>query len=391
MALDFDGSRLHNPYLTPEHENWRTQLRRFAESEVRPNIDKWEESGSIPVELWSKAAEIGMLQIGFPEEYGGVSQGIDHFYLNMVTEELTRAGSAGGLLSNLMIHTIGLPPVINFGSASLREHVAPAVLAGNSWISLAVTEPSGGSDVANLRTTADRDGACFVVNGSKTLISGIMRADWVCTAVRTGGQGASGISVLAIPTDLAGVSRTPLRQKQGWWCADTGAIYFDHVRVPTEYLVGEEGQGFRVLMKNFNSERLVMSATMDAAARVCLEEAATWARDRRTFGKRLADHQVIRHKIASMKQRVNATQAYLQHMTHAYDEKRCHPGDLALLKVQAGETMEFCAREASQILGGASYLRGNRVERFYREVRVNTIGGGSEEIMRDLAASRHDL
>ncbi|CAA0080318.1 acyl-CoA dehydrogenase family protein [Zhongshania aliphaticivorans] len=391
MSLNFDSARLFNPHLRPEHEEWRTQLRKWLEKEVVPFLDDWEEAGKIPEELWRKAADIGVMQMGYPEAYGGISEGIDQWHINITNEEFTRAGSAGGLISNLLIHGIGLPPVINYGSEALKQMVAPSVLAGEKRISLGITEPSGGSDVANITTTAVRDGDYYIVSGSKTFISGVMNADWVSTAVRTGGEGGRGVSMLLIPTDLAGVARTPLDRKQGWWCADTGTIYFDNVRVPAENLLGEEGQGFWVIMTNFNPERLSLAVTMEAAARACLEDAVEWAQQRKTFGKRLADHQVIRHKIATMKQKINATQTYLQYLTQAYIDGRCDPGDLAMAKVQASETMEYCAREASQILGGASYLRGNRVERFYREVRVNAIGGGSEEIMRDLAARQYQL
>jgi acyl-CoA dehydrogenase len=190
---------------------------------------------------------------------------------------------------------------------------------------------------------------------------------------------------LLIPTAAEGVSRTALDKKQGWWCSDTATIYFDNVRVPAGYLVGQENKGFSVIMNNFNYERLAMSAAMEAFSRVCLEDALAWARERETFGKRLADHQVIRHKIADMKMKINATQAYLQLVCQQVEAGNENAGDIALLKVQCSQTMEFCAREAMQILGGSGYMRGSRVERIYREVRVNAIGGGSEEIMRDLA------
>ena len=228
-------------------------------------------------------------------------------------------------------------------------------------------------------------------DGSKTFISGGMGANWFTTAVRTGGEGARGVSVLLVPADCDGVSRTPLARKQGWWCSDTATIYFDEVRVPAGNLIGTENSGFLVIMANFNNERMAMAVGMEAFARVCLEEAVNWARERHTFGKRLADHQVIRHKIAQMKQRINATQAYIQLCSRQIVDGHPQPGDIALLKVQASETMEFCAREAMQVLGGAGYMRGNRVERIYREVRVNAIGGGSEEIMRDLAARQFGL
>lgn len=391
MSLTFDSSRLPNPWLTSTHEEWRSQLRKFVDKEIMPYIDEWDEAGKLPDELWAKAASIGLLQLGYPEEYGGISEGIDQWHKNIVSEELTRTGSAGGISSTLMVHGIGLPPVVRFAREEIKAEVVPQVLNGEKRISLGITEPSGGSDVASLKTTAKKQGDFYIVNGSKTFISGVMGANWVSTAVRTGGEGAGGVSMLLIPTNLEGVSRTPLKRKQGWWCSDTGTIYFDNVKVPANHLIGEENKGFFVIMHNFNGERLSLISSMEAAARVCLEDAVSWAQERQTFGKRLADHQVIRHKIASMKQQINATQAYLQNCCKAVIDGNSNPGDLALLKVQASQTMEFCAREASQILGGASYIRGNRIERIYREVRVNAIGGGSEEIMKDLASRQFGL
>jgi acyl-CoA dehydrogenase len=390
MSLDFDSARLPNPNLTQEHEAWRTQLRRFIDAEIMPFADDWDEAGKIPDELWGKAAEIGLLQLGYPEQYGGVSEGIDSWHKNIVAEEMARIG-AGGINASLLVHGIGLPPVVGFASDTIKEEIAPAVLRGEKRISLGITEPSGGSDVAKLKTTAKKEGDQYIVNGSKTFITGGMGANWMSTAVRTGGEGAGGVSMLLIPMDTVGVSRTALDRKQGWWASDTATIYFDDVRVPTGNLIGEENKGFQVIMNNFNSERMGMAVAMEASARVCLEEAVNWAKQRSTFGKRLADHQVIRHKIAQMKQKINATQAYIRHCTESIEAGTPQPGDIALLKVQSSETMEFCAREAMQVLGGIGYMRGSRVERIYREVRVNAIGGGSEEIMRDLAARQYGL
>ncbi|MGB5325055.1 MAG: acyl-CoA dehydrogenase family protein [Pseudomonadales bacterium] len=390
MSLDFDSARMPNPYLTAEHEEWRRQLRRFVDKEMMPYAEAWDEAGALPDSLWQTAAEAGILQLGYPEQYGGVSEGIDIWHMNILNEELARV-AVGGMSASLLVHCIGLPPVLNFAAEHIREQVAPPVLNGTKRISLAVTEPGAGSDVAQIATTARREGDYFIVNGSKTYITGGMGANWFTTAVRTGDENKGGVSVLLIPADLAGVARTPLQRKMGWWCSDTATIYFDNVKVPAENLIGEENHGFWVIVNNFNSERLTMSAAMEAYSRVCLEEAVNWARERKTFGKRLADHQVIRHKIAEMKQRINATQAYLQICCVQVQNGNADAGDLALLKVQSSQTMEFCAREAMQILGGAGYMRGNRVERIYREVRVNAIGGGSEEIMRDLAARQYRL
>ena len=390
MSLDFDSARLPNPNIRPEHEEWRNQLRRFIDTEIMPRAQEWDEAGHIPIELWPKAAAVGLLGLGYPEEFGGTSEGIDSWHVWITNEELSRIG-AGGIPASLMVHGIGLPPVLNWGSQALKELVAPPVLAGEKHISLGITEPGAGSDVAQVATTAERDGDHYVVNGSKTYITGGMRADWVSTAVRTGDGGAGGVSMLLIPTDAEGFSRTQLERKQGWWASDTATLYFDNVRVPVDHLIGEVNQGFKVIMTNFNGERMFMAAGMEASARVCLEEAVAWAQQRRTFGKRLADHQVIRHKIAQMKQKINATQAYIRVCYEAIEAGAANPGDIALLKVQASETMEFCAREAMQILGGIGFMRDNRVERIYREVRVNAIGGGSEEIMRDLATRQYGV
>lgn len=390
MSLDFDSARLNNPYLTEDHEIFRTQVRRFIDREIMPFAAEWDEDGALPDDLWPQAAEAGLLGLGYPEAYGGISEGIDIWYHNITGEEIARV-AVGGIPSTLMIHGIGLPPVIHFASEQIKSRVAPAVIAGERRISLGITEPSGGSDVANLKTTARLEGDVYIVNGSKTFISGGMGANWLSTAVRTGGEGAQGVSMLLIPMDAEGVARTALDRKQGWWCGDTATIYFDNVKVPAGNLIGEENQGFRVIMHNFNAERMSMAVSMEAYSRVCLEEAVQWAQQRQTFGQRLADHQVIRHKIAEMKQRINTCQTYINHCAREMDLGHPNPADIALLKVQCSQTMEFCAREAMQIMGGIAYMRDSRVERIYREVRVNAIGGGSEEIMRDLASRQYGV
>jgi len=390
MALDFDSTRLKSPYYTAEHQMWRDQLRRFVDDEIMPRIDDWEEAGEVPLDLWPKAAEIGLLQMGYPEKYGGISAGIDIFFHIIASEELARCG-AGGVSASLMIHSIGLPPVANFASEAIKQAVVPKVLSGEERISLAITEPSGGSDIANLTTSARRDGDHFIVNGCKTFISGGMRANNFTTAVRTGGEGIGGISLLLISADAEGVARTRLEKKQGWWCSDTATVYFDNVRVPAENIIGELNKGFQIMMKNFNFERLSLTAGAIGASRVCIEEAAEWAMHRKTFGKRLSEHQVIRHKFAEMVRKVNASQAYMDTCAWNIENGTAGPADVALMKVQATQTMEFCAREAMQIMGGISVMRECRTERIYREVRIMAIGGGSEEIMRDLASKQFGL
>ncbi len=390
MTINFDTVCLPNEHLTEEHRAWKTQLRRFFETEVRPFAQDWDEDGDIPDELWTKSSTLGILGLGFPEEFGGTNEGIDVWHKNILNEELSRVG-VGGLGATLMVHNIGLPPVINFGQQPLKQEIAPSVINGTKKISLAITEPGAGSDVAQLSTTATPDGDDYIVNGSKTYITGGMKANWFTTAVRTSSKGAAGISTIVIPADSEGIARTALDKKQGWWCSDTATIYFDNVRVPKKNLLGLENQGFKVIMNNFNSERMAMAVAMDGFARVCLEEAVEWAKERKTFGQRLADHQVIRHKVAEMVRKIQATNSFIQVVSRQIQRGKEDAAAIALLKVQSSQTMEFCAREAMQIMGGMSYMRGSRVERIYREVRVNAIGGGSEEIMRDLAARQLGL
>jgi len=380
--VDFDHY-YRGPAYKEEHRAWGKTLRDFIEAEIMPYVEEWEEAGEFPRELYKKAGDIGLLGLGYPEEYGGTPVE-DSMYSMVSSEEMARIG-AGGVGASLLVHGIGLPPILAQGPDEMKKRVAPAVLAGDKVSCLAITEPSGGSDVARIKTRADLMGDHYIVNGSKMFITGGMRADFITTAVRTGGDGSRGISLLLIEGDREGISRTSLK-KQGWLCSDTAALSFDNVKVPKENLIGEEGHGFAGIMYNFNSERIGMVTNCVAHARVCFEDALSWARLRETFGRRLADHQVIRHKFSEMARHIAVTQAYLDQCAARVQAGESPVADLSLLKVQATRTLEFCAREASQIIGGASYMRGERVERIYREVRVNAIGGGSEEIMLDLAS-----
>src|SRR5436190_7294848 len=297
-----------SPFYTAEHEAYREVVRRFVEKEIAPFAHEWDEAGGFPRELYEKAAAIGLLGLGFPEEYGGTV--VDQFMKIVVSQELARAG-AGGVSASLMSHTIGSPPIARAARPEIKARVLPEILAGKKISALAITEPSGGSDVANLRTKARRDGDHYVVSGEKTFITSGMRADYLTVAVRTGGEGAGGVSLLLIEGDTPGLSRTKLK-KMGWWASDTATLHFDECRVPAENLLGEVGQGFKLIMHNFDSERMGMAASCTAYARVCVEEAMAYAKERQTFGKPISQHQVIRHKLVDMAQKVAASQAMLE-------------------------------------------------------------------------------
>ncbi len=371
-----------SPY-TPEHEAFRRQVRRFVDEHVIPDLEDWERAGAIPRAVHRHAAEIGLLGIGYPSAWGGVDD-TDLFYQIVAIEELARAGS-GGVLASLMTHGIACPPILALGSdAQKRDFLAP-VLRGERIAALAITEPSGGSDVANLRTRAVRDGDDYLITGEKTLITSGMRADQLTVAVRTGGDGMGGISLLVVETDRPGITRTPL-EKMGWWCSDTASIHFDAVRVPLANRLGAENAGFMGIMMNFNGERIALAAQAWALAQVCYDEALAWARERQTFGKPLIRHQVIRHKLVDMRTRIEATRALLEQLCLRVEARQTPVAELCMLKNFATQTLEYVAGEAVQILGGAGYIRGAKCERIFRETKVLSIGGGATEVMKELAA-----
>ncbi|MGC2084541.1 MAG: acyl-CoA dehydrogenase family protein [Bradyrhizobium sp.] len=376
-----------SPFYTAEHEAFRAVVTRFVAREIAPYASAWDEAGEFPRALYAKAAEIGLLGLGFPEEFGGVPA--DQFMKIVASQELARAG-AGGISASLMSHTIGAPPIARAGRPEVRVRVLPGILSGRKISALAITEPSGGSDVAALRTRARRDGDHYIVSGEKTFITSGVRADYLTVAVRTGGAGAAGVSLLLVDGDTPGLTRTRL-DKMGWWASDTASLHFDDCRVPAENLLGEEGQGFKLIMQNFNSERMGMAAGCTAYARVCLDEAIAYAKQRQTFGKPLVQHQVIRHKLVDMAQRVTASQAMLEMLAWRLEQGDNPVAEICMMKNQATQTMAYCASEAVQIFGGLGFMRGVKVERIYREVKVNAIGGGTEEIMKDLASRQMGL
>jgi acyl-CoA dehydrogenase len=405
-----------SPELQADYEALADTVRRFTLERIVPHVAAWDEAGEFPRELYREAAQLGLLGLGYPEALGGTPA--PYALRHAVTLPMARIGGSGGLMASLFSHNIGLPPILRHGTQQLQQEVIPPVLRGEKIAALAITEPGGGSDVVALRTTARRDGDDWVIDGEKVFITSGMRADWITLAVRTGesaepprfaapqggsgalgrpggARGASGISMIAVPGDAKGLSRAKL-DKMGWWCSDTAHLRFDNVRVPSRYLVGEEGAAFKIIMSNFNGERLAMSAMALGFAQACYDEAVGWARQRRTFGSALVDKQVIRHKLVDMQMRIASTQAWLDAVTALADEGKLESdphcvAQVCMLKNYATQAMQFCADQAVQILGGMGFMRGTKSERIYREVKVMMIGGGAEEIMKDLAARQLGL
>ena len=381
-----------SPYYTASHAAFRDRCRAWAES-VKPRAEEWLEKGaSYPRELHREAYDAGIAGAIFPQEYDGTPpEGFDAFHEVIMWDELARIG-VPGVMGGLAINSMALPPVLEHGSDAMRREVAPAVIRGEKFICLAISEPTAGSDVSAIRASAVRseDGASFVINGQKKWISNGLWASWFVMAVRTGGPGMAGISLVLVPADTPGLHVRKL-ETQAADTSNTTFVTLDDVRVPLSNMIGEEGRGFRYIVTNFNHERLVLSVQATRCARLCLEEATRHALRRKTFGKRLVEHQVIRAKIATMARLIESSWDMVESL--AYQIASGVPdaelgGRAALCKVQSTLTFETCAREASQIFGGASVIKegkGKVVERLYRSVRSMAIPGGSIEILDDLA------
>ncbi|MFO7853740.1 MAG: acyl-CoA dehydrogenase family protein [Paracoccaceae bacterium] len=377
------------PFETEERRAFRETLRAFVAKEVTPFASEWDEAGEVPWALHEKVGALGAFGLGIDEAYGGL--GFDDVFMRCAyAEELARCG-AGGVSAALGGRLISMGPVHDLGTEEVKARALPEVVAGRKGSSLAITEPSGGSDVAALRTSARKDGNHWVIDGEKTFITGGLKADWVTVAARTGGAGIGGVSLFLVEADREGFSRVSVGEKTGWWCSDTAMLRFDGVRVPAENLLGREGEGFVAAMRNFNLERLNMTAQCVGTMKCCLDYAVDWARGRETFGAPLITRQAIRHKAVEMQSRIEALEAWVERICWKLEAGDDAAGEIARAKAFGTKALEFCASECFQILGGAGFLRGNPVERTWREVKVMAIGGGSEEVMRDLAARRMGL
>ncbi|CAH0055030.1 unnamed protein product [Clonostachys solani] len=389
---------LESPYYNDSHRKLRAFVRDYLEKHVIPAVEEWEETGEVPLEEIVRWARSGLAFQDMPEKYRpgiGLPAGIpekewDIFHFIILHHETARVGYVGCLGGGSVI---GAPPVVNHGNEEQRERWLPGIFTGETRFCLGATEPSGGSDLANLKTTAKKspDGKFYIVNGHKKWISGALVSTHMTTAVRTGGPGAKGVSVLVIPLDLPGISRRKIKNS-GANAAGSAWVTLDNVKVPVENLIGRENHGFAYLMTNFNKERFLMCVNMNSYARVCLEDAWAYAVDRHTFGQPLFGHQVIRHKLATMARYIESHWAWIEQI--AYHIKATGgigpelSSRIALCKVQGGRLLELANREAQQILGGNGYQRGGiggRVEQISRDLRMSIVGGGSEEIITDLA------
>jgi len=381
MGFEFSEKAGVQEYFGKAHALVRKSVKEFVDKEIKPFIEEWEEAGEFPRELYKKAADVDILGIGYPEEVGGTPG--DIFFKVAVSEELMRSGS-GGLVAGLGSLDIAIPPIIRHGTADQKERFVKPVIAGDKIAALAITEPGGGSDVANLKTTAVRDGDHYIVNGNKTFITSGCRADQVTCAVRTGEEGAHGISFLVIEKDTPGFAASQKLKKTGWWASDTAELFFDDCPVPVENLVGGENQGFYIIMENFQFERLSLAIMANMTAQMAYEEAAQYAKEREAFGKPLAGFQVTRHKLVDMATLLEISREFTYRVAAKIDAGRDQVKQVSMAKNFACSVSDKVTFDAVQLFGGYGCMRGYLVERLYRDNRILSIGGGTTEIMKEI-------
>ena len=377
------------PYFNETHEQVRTTVRKFVTEHITPYVHEWEEAGTFPRELYRLAGDAGILGIGHQEKYGGVGES-DAFMRVVASEELMRSGS-GGLVASLGSLDIALPTIAKWGSEELKQRVLPEVLSGRKIAALAITESSGGSDVACIKTRAVSDGDYYRVSGSKTFITSGIRADYYTVAVRTGGEGYGGISLLLMEKGMPGFTTGKPLKKMGWWASDTAELFFDDVKVPKSNLIGAENAGFFAIMTNFQMERLNLSVMANMTAQLALEECLRYVPERIAFGKPLSKMQVIRHKLADMATQIEVSREFNYRVAAMIQAGIPVVKEVSMAKNFATRTSDFVTYEATQIFGGMGFMRESLVERLYRDNRILSIGGGTHEIMNEVIAKQLGL
>jgi len=372
-------------WTTPERQQLRKTVRAFAEREILPHVDGWERIGELPRDLSLQAGAAGLLGVGFPEEVGG--DGGDAADTAIICEELHEAGTPGGVFASLFTVGIAVPHMIASGDQRLIEKFVRPTLGGQLIGSLAITEPGGGSDMGHLRTIAVRDGDHYVVNGAKTYITSAVRGDYVVAAVRTGGPGAAGVSLLVIEKGTPGFEVSRRLEKMGWRSSDTAELSFVDARVPAENLVGAENSGFVQIAQAFVAERIGLAVQAYSSAQRCLDITVQWCRDRETFGRPLISRQTVQNTLTEMARRTDVARVYSRNVV-----ERQLAGEDNLItaacfaKNTAVEAGEWVASQGVQLFGGMGYMTESEIERQYRDMRILGIGGGTTEILTGLAA-----
>ncbi len=382
------GGERSDPYFGPEHELFRAQLRRFVDTEIKPHAESWEESGRVPRAVLRRMGVLGFLGVRYPEHHGGSA--MDTLATAVLAEELGRS-TYGGFAITVLVHTdMASPHLANAGTPEQQARWMPGIIAGTTITAVAVTEPDAGSDVAGIRTTARRDGAEYVLNGSKIYITNGVHADLVFVAAKTdtAAKGSRGISIFAVERGTVGFSVGRALRKQGWLSSDTAELVFQDCRVPAANLLGEENRGFYAVMRNFQNERIVLGAQAMGEAQAMLALTLDWVRNRRAFGGALWDKQVIRQRLAMLSAEIEAARRLVYHAAWLDTQGRECVREVSQVKALCGELVNRVAYDCQQFHGGMGYLRESAIERMVRDARVQAIGGGATEVMLEEVAKR---
>ena len=369
-------------YFNEEHNLFRQGLRAFLDKEVKPHIDEWEKQQRIPKEIWEKFGDMGYLGLNFPEKYGGVDA--DFFYSVIFIEEISKCNSGGFMITPTVMQYMSTPYILKHGSDALKEKYLHKAVAGKLVCAIAITEPGAGSDAANIKTKAIKDGDHYVVNGSKTFITNGVYGDFMIAVVKTDpAAGVNGTSLLVIDRNSEGVTANKLN-KLGWHASDTAELGFEDVKVPVENLIGEEGQGFYYLMGGLQLERLAGAVAGCSASDYALEYSLKYMAEREAFGRPINKFQVLRHRVAQLASEIEAIKYFVYHCCRLHSDGHYVVKECSMAKLLATELSDKTMYQCLQFFGGYGYMEDYEMARMFRDSRIGTIGGGTSEIMREI-------
>jgi alkylation response protein AidB-like acyl-CoA dehydrogenase len=388
LKPDHQASRKHFIF-TDEHEQLRESITNFAIKELAPHADEWEET-TFPDSVFRRMGELGFLGLDKPEQYGG--QGGDYFSAMVLAEAISNA-NCGGLSMGIAVQTdMAMPPILAFGTEEQKQEWAVPAIKGEKILCLGITEPDAGSDVAGIKTRAVRDGDDFVINGSKTYITNGHRADMIVLVTKTDPDaGYDGFSLFLVPMDSPGVIREKKLQKMGMHASDTALLAFQDVRVPASAMLGEEGKGFYHIMWELQGERMIGAAGSVAGAQKCFDRTLEYAKEREAFGKAIGHFQVIRHKFAEMATKIETARQLVYVTAWRFANGEYPVREISMAKLHSARIACEVADECIQIHGGAGYMKEYNVERVWRDMRLNRIGAGTDEIMLEVIGRSYGL
>ncbi|NOT58532.1 MAG: acyl-CoA dehydrogenase [Deltaproteobacteria bacterium] len=374
-------------YFTQDHEIFREQVRTFVQKEISPHIDQWEQEELFPKSLYRRMGELGFLGIRYPEKYGG--SGEDIWMTLVLCEELCRC-RAWGLPMSVLVHTdMSSTHIARYGNDEQRQQYLVPMITGEKVCAIAVSEPAAGSDVGGIQTTAVKDGDSYVINGAKIFITNSVHADVFCVAAKTiKDAGHRGISMFIVERETPGFQLVKKLKKLGNNTSDTGELLFEEVRIPRRNLIGEEGKGFYYIMGNFQDERLIAASMAVSASQQAFEDTLRYVRERKTFGKRVIDHQAVGHRLADLATELEAARQLTYYAADALQRGGDASTEVSMAKLFASEMANRLAYHCLQLHGGYGYMQEFPIERFFRDIRLSPIGGGTSEVMRDIIARR---